>query len=77
MKRKHRNHSPGFKAKVAVAALKGDKTLAEISTLMSIPFTQEFIHNRSLLSVDRGPSSVVCHSFSDFCSLSSPEDIRS
>lgn len=31
MKRKHRNHSPGFKAKVAVAALKGDKTLAELA----------------------------------------------
>ena len=28
-KRKRRNHSPTFKAQVAVAALKGDKTLAE------------------------------------------------
>ena len=28
-KRKRRNHSPTFKARVAVAALKGDKTLAE------------------------------------------------
>ena len=31
MKRKRRNHSPAFKAKVAVAALKGDKTLAELA----------------------------------------------
>lgn len=31
MKKKRRNHSPGFKAKVAVAALKGDKTLAELA----------------------------------------------
>ena len=31
MKRKRRNHLPGFKAKVALAALKGDKTLAELS----------------------------------------------
>ena len=31
MKKKRRNHSPTFKAKVAVAALKGDKTLAELA----------------------------------------------
>lgn len=31
MRRKRRNHSPQFKAKVAMAAIKGDKTLAELS----------------------------------------------
>ena len=31
MKRKRRNHSPAFKAKVAVATLKGDRTLAELA----------------------------------------------
>ena len=31
MKRKRRNHSPTFKAKVALAALKGDKTLSELA----------------------------------------------
>ena len=30
-RRPRRNHSPSFKAKVAIAALKGDKTLAELS----------------------------------------------
>jgi hypothetical protein len=30
MKRKHRNHLPGFKAKVVLAALQGDKTLNEL-----------------------------------------------
>ncbi|CAI06360.1 Putative transposase, IS3/IS911-like [Aromatoleum bremense] len=30
-RRKRRNHSPAFKAQVAVAALKGDKTLAELA----------------------------------------------
>ena len=30
-RRKRRNHSPEFKAKVAIAALKGDKTLAELA----------------------------------------------
>jgi transposase len=29
--RPRRNHSPAFKAKVAVAALKGEKTLAELA----------------------------------------------
>ncbi len=31
MKRKRRNHVPSFKAKVALAALKGDKTMAELA----------------------------------------------
>ena len=31
MKRKRRNHSSAFKAKVAVAALKGDKTMVELA----------------------------------------------
>ena len=31
MRRKRRNHSSAFKAKVAVAAVKGDRTLAELA----------------------------------------------
>ena len=31
MRRKRRNHLPGFKAKVALATIKGDKTLAELA----------------------------------------------
>ena len=31
MSRKRRNHSPEFKAKVAIAAIKGDKTLNQLS----------------------------------------------
>ena len=31
MSRKRRNHSPQFKAKVALAAAKGDKTIAELA----------------------------------------------
>ena len=30
-KRKRRNHSASFKAKVAVAAVRGDRTLAELA----------------------------------------------
>ena len=31
MRRTRRNHAPGFKAKVAIAAIRGDKTLAEMA----------------------------------------------
>ena len=31
MRRAHRTHSPTFKAKVALAALKGEKTLTELA----------------------------------------------
>ena len=31
MKRPRRNHAPAFKAKAALAALKGDRTLAELA----------------------------------------------
>jgi transposase len=31
MKRTRRNHVPGFKAQVALAAIRGDKTLAELA----------------------------------------------
>ena len=30
-RRKRRNHSPEFKAKVAIAGVRGDKTLAELA----------------------------------------------
>jgi transposase-like protein len=33
-KRTRRTHSPGFKAKVALAAIKGEKTLAELAKLI-------------------------------------------
>jgi len=35
-KRTRRNHTPAFKAKVALAALKGEKTLAELATLFDV-----------------------------------------
>ena len=35
-KRTRRNHSPAFKAKVALSALKGEKTLSELATFFDV-----------------------------------------
>ncbi len=35
-KRTRRNHTPAFKAKVALAALKGEKTLAELAQVFDV-----------------------------------------
>jgi transposase len=35
-RRPRRNHSPAFKAKVALAALKGEKTLTELAQLFDV-----------------------------------------
>ncbi len=40
MRRERRNHSPAFKAKVAMAALQGDKTLAELSSQYDVHVNQ-------------------------------------
>jgi transposase len=39
-RRTRRNHSPAFKAKVALAAIKGEKTLAELAQLYDVHPTQ-------------------------------------
>ena len=49
MRRKRRNHSPSFKAKVAVAALKGDKTLAELAEQFDVHPNQITDWKRQLL----------------------------
>ena len=40
MKNKRRNHSAAFKAKVALAAAKGDKTIAELASQYEVHPTQ-------------------------------------
>ena len=40
MKRTRRNHSAAFKAKVALAAVKGDKTLAELAEQFDVHANQ-------------------------------------
>ena len=39
-RRSRRNHSPAFRAKVALATLKGDKTLSELATQFNVHPTQ-------------------------------------
>ncbi len=40
MRRKRRNHSSAFKAKVALAALKGEKTLAQLASEFDVHANQ-------------------------------------
>lgn len=55
MSKKRRNHSPEFKAKVALAAAKGDKTVSELASQYNLHPTQitqwknELIQNAATL----------------------------
>lgn len=49
MRRKRRNHSSAFKAKVALAAIKGDKTLAELAEQFDVHANQIQDWRRRLL----------------------------
>lgn len=49
MRRKRRNHSSAFKAKVALAAIKGEKTLAELAEQFDVRANQIQDWRRRLL----------------------------
>ena len=60
MSKKRRNHLPQFKAKVALAAIKGDKTLTELSAEFAVhpnqitQWKQQLLENASeLFNKDR------------------------
>ncbi|WAK04325.1 IS3 family transposase (plasmid) [Methylobacter sp. YRD-M1] len=63
MSKKRRNHSPQFKAKVALAAIKGDKTLAELSSEFDVhpnqitQWKQQLLDNASDLFSKGKPNS--------------------
>ena len=52
MSRKHRTHSPDFKAKVVLAAIKGDETLSELARRYQVN-TNLIVKWKKLLLVDQ------------------------
>lgn len=51
-KRSRRNHSPAFKAKVALAAIKGEKTMVELAQQFDGICCKKSIGTKSGLSLD-------------------------
>ena len=49
MKRSRRNHSPAFKAKIALQAIRGDKTLSELAQQHQVHQTQITTWKQQLL----------------------------
>ena len=54
-RRPRRNHSPAFKAKVAVTAIKGEKTLIELSQAFDIHSNQIIAEKVDFLSRPKSP----------------------
>ncbi|MCP1742396.1 transposase [Bradyrhizobium japonicum] len=69
-KKSRRTHSPAFKAKVALAAVKGDKTLAELAQLFDVHPNQITIWKNRLLE---GAAGVFGH---DKTSAETPVDLK-
>jgi transposase-like protein len=58
MARKRKNHTPGFKAQVALAALKGDKTANELASHFGVHPTLIHAWKKQLLA---GADQVFCN----------------
>ena len=54
-RRPRRNHSPAFKAKVALAAIKGDRTLAELAEQFGRPPQSDHIVESAARGRAAGP----------------------
>ncbi len=68
-RRKRRNHSPTFKAQVALAALRGDKTLAELA--------QEFdIHPNQITDWKSQLLERAAHAFGETSSTAPEPDLK-
>ncbi|CAK2443019.1 transposase [Vibrio crassostreae] len=66
MTRKRRNHSPDFKAKVALDAARGDKTVAELAQKYNLHANQistwkkELIENTAMIFASESQSGKDC-----------------
>ena len=70
MRRKRRNHLPGFKAKVALAAIKNDKTLAELAEQFNVHQNQISDWKKQLLEqADTVFGSAQAHKAADAAQL--------
>ena len=71
-RRPRRNHSPAFKAKVALAAVKSEKTLAELAQLYDVHANQITTWRTQLLEGAAGVSAMSIFTTSGLSSARSP-----
>jgi transposase-like protein len=67
MRRKRRNHSPEFKAKVALAAIQGDLTMAELVKKFDVHANQISDWKKQLLNSAPDVFGKGAHAYQEIC----------